>query len=140
MDAGRVIVNLLGEDFLDVVQDFLLAADAGVGDQRRDDLCLPRYCSRLRISILTYFRWRFLADYIVCTDLKKAQPEFLELAARIIYPKDVMDYRKITGRPDIAILLGKLASVQYWLRNMARHPASFRLPTSADFFYPDFVM
>jgi len=29
--------------------------------------------------------------------------------------------------------------VKYWLRNIARHPASFRLPTSTDNFYPDFV-
>jgi type III restriction enzyme len=30
-------------------------------------------------------------------------------------------------------------AVQFWLRNVSRHPASFRLPTSTDFFYPDFV-
>ncbi|MDR1149065.1 MAG: DEAD/DEAH box helicase family protein [Spirochaetaceae bacterium] len=29
--------------------------------------------------------------------------------------------------------------VKFWLRNVARHPASFKLPTSSDFFYPDFV-
>jgi type III restriction enzyme len=29
--------------------------------------------------------------------------------------------------------------VKFWLRNVSRHPASFRLPTSTDFFYPDFV-
>jgi type III restriction enzyme len=29
--------------------------------------------------------------------------------------------------------------VQFWIRNAARHPASFRLPTSTDFFYPDFI-
>ena len=29
--------------------------------------------------------------------------------------------------------------VQFWLRNVARHTASFRLPTSTDFFYPDFI-
>ncbi|MDR1933763.1 MAG: hypothetical protein LBQ57_13180 [Spirochaetales bacterium] len=29
--------------------------------------------------------------------------------------------------------------VQFWLRNVARHPASFKLPTSTDFFYPDFI-
>ncbi|MDR3159635.1 MAG: DEAD/DEAH box helicase family protein [Zoogloeaceae bacterium] len=29
--------------------------------------------------------------------------------------------------------------VRFWLRNVARRPASFRLPTSTDFFYPDFV-
>ncbi len=30
--------------------------------------------------------------------------------------------------------------VEYWLRNAARHPASFRLPTPAGNFYPDFVV
>jgi type III restriction enzyme len=29
--------------------------------------------------------------------------------------------------------------VKFWIRNVARNPASFRLPTSTDFFYPDFV-
>jgi type III restriction enzyme len=29
--------------------------------------------------------------------------------------------------------------VRFWLRNVARHAASFRLPTSTDFFYPDFI-
>jgi type III restriction enzyme len=29
--------------------------------------------------------------------------------------------------------------VKYWLRNIARHPASFKLPTSTDYFYPDFI-
>ena len=29
--------------------------------------------------------------------------------------------------------------VQFWLRNVSRHTASFRLPTSTDFFYPDFI-
>jgi type III restriction enzyme len=29
--------------------------------------------------------------------------------------------------------------VRFWLRNVSRHSASFRLPTSTDFFYPDFI-
>ena len=29
--------------------------------------------------------------------------------------------------------------IAYWLRNVPRHPASFRLPTSTDNFYPDFI-
>jgi type III restriction enzyme len=29
--------------------------------------------------------------------------------------------------------------VQFWLRNIARNPASFKLPTSTDYFYPDFI-
>jgi type III restriction enzyme len=31
------------------------------------------------------------------------------------------------------------SAVQFWLRNVSRHPASFKLPTSTDFFYPDFI-
>jgi type III restriction enzyme len=30
-------------------------------------------------------------------------------------------------------------AVRFWLRNVSRHSASFRLPTSTDFFYPDFI-
>ena len=33
----------------------------------------------------------------------------------------------------------QLPGVKYWLRNVARHPESFRLPLVADWFYPDFV-
>ena len=29
--------------------------------------------------------------------------------------------------------------MKYWIRNVARHPASFWLPTATDKFYPDFV-
>jgi type III restriction enzyme len=29
--------------------------------------------------------------------------------------------------------------VRFWIRNVSRHRASFRLPTSTDFFYPDFI-
>ena len=29
--------------------------------------------------------------------------------------------------------------MKYWIRNVARHPNSFWLPTATDKFYPDFV-
>ena len=32
-----------------------------------------------------------------------------------------------------------LAGVRHWIRNVARHPRSFWLPTATDRFYPDFV-
>ena len=32
-----------------------------------------------------------------------------------------------------------LPGVKYWLRNVARHPESFRLPLATGWFYPDFV-
>ena len=35
--------------------------------------------------------------------------------------------------------IDSLTDVKYWLRNVARHPASFWLPTATDKFYPDFV-
>lgn len=35
--------------------------------------------------------------------------------------------------------LDRLESVEYWVRNVARHPNSFRLPTATDNFYPDFI-
>jgi type III restriction enzyme len=31
------------------------------------------------------------------------------------------------------------SEIAYWLRNVSRHPASFRLPTPTDNFYPDFI-
>lgn len=35
--------------------------------------------------------------------------------------------------------IDRLPGVKYWLRNVARHPESFRLPLAAGWFYPDFV-
>lgn len=35
--------------------------------------------------------------------------------------------------------IDSLADVRFWLRNVAKHPASFWLPTATDKFYPDFV-
>ncbi len=48
------------------------------------------------------------------------------------------------GAPDgeesqCAQALDRLEEVRFWLRNVARHPASFWLPTAAGKFYPDFV-
>ena len=35
--------------------------------------------------------------------------------------------------------IDSLPSVKFWIRNVARHPNSFWLPTATDKFYPDFV-
>ena len=48
------------------------------------------------------------------------------------------------GAPDgeefqCAQALDSLSEARFWLRNVARHPASFWLPTASDKFYPDFV-
>ena len=36
--------------------------------------------------------------------------------------------------------IDSLRDIDFWLRNVARHPASFRLPVAGGFFYPDFVV
>jgi type III restriction enzyme len=38
-----------------------------------------------------------------------------------------------------AIAIDTEPQVKFWLRNLARHPSSFKLPTSTDYFYPDFA-
>ena len=40
---------------------------------------------------------------------------------------------------DCAMAIDALPQVTYWLRNAQKHRSSFRLPTSTDNFYPDFV-
>lgn len=35
--------------------------------------------------------------------------------------------------------IDSLSGVRFWIRNVARHPSSFWLPTATDRFYPDFV-
>lgn len=38
-----------------------------------------------------------------------------------------------------AQVIDSLFDVKFWLRNVARHPASFSLPTASGRFYPDFL-
>ena len=38
-----------------------------------------------------------------------------------------------------AQVIDSLPQVTYWIRNVARHPESFSLPTATNKFYPDFV-
>jgi len=38
-----------------------------------------------------------------------------------------------------AVAIDSEPQVKYWVRNIARHSASFKLPTSTDYFYPDFI-
>ena len=38
-----------------------------------------------------------------------------------------------------AMVIDRFPGVKYWIRNVARHPRSFSLPTSTDKFYPDFI-
>ena len=38
-----------------------------------------------------------------------------------------------------AQVIDSLTAVKHWIRNVARHPNSFSLPTATDKFYPDFV-
>lgn len=38
-----------------------------------------------------------------------------------------------------AQFLDNFPAVEYWIRNLSRKPSSFRLQTSTDWFYPDFV-
>ncbi len=35
--------------------------------------------------------------------------------------------------------MDSLPGLKYWIRNVARHPNSFWLPTATDKFYPEFV-
>ena len=40
---------------------------------------------------------------------------------------------------ECAKAIDSLSNVEYWIRNVSRNRNSFRLPTSYDYFYPDFV-
>jgi len=40
---------------------------------------------------------------------------------------------------DCAAKIDCMPEVKYWVRNIDKHPNSFRLHTSTDFFYPDFI-
>ena len=59
--------------------------------------------------------------------------------------KHFLDYvPAFDGAPDgeefrCAQAIDRLDQVKFWLRNVARDPASFWLPTATDKFYPDFV-
>ncbi len=46
---------------------------------------------------------------------------------------------KITEEFQCAQFIDSLPEVEYWVRNLSSKPSSFRLQTSSDYFYPDFV-
>jgi type III restriction enzyme len=41
---------------------------------------------------------------------------------------------------ECAKAIDSFSETHYWLRNVSRNTASFRLPTSTDNFYPDFII
>jgi type III restriction enzyme len=47
--------------------------------------------------------------------------------------------RALTEEFQCAQFIDSLPEVEYWVRNLSRKPSSFRLQTSSDYFYPDFV-
>lgn len=47
--------------------------------------------------------------------------------------------RSLTEEFQCAQYINALDAVEYWVRNLSRKPSSFRLQTSTDYFYPDFV-
>ena len=48
-------------------------------------------------------------------------------------------FRVEEGLGNACAFIDSLTAVKFWIRNVARDPASFRLPTVAGRFYPDFV-
>ena len=56
-------------------------------------------------------------------------------------PDHVPAFDGVEGGEEIqcAEAIDELPGVKYWLRNVARHPESFRLPLATGWFYPDFV-
>ena len=46
---------------------------------------------------------------------------------------------ELTEEFKCAQFIDALPQVKFWMRNLARKPSSFRLQTSTDWFYPDFV-
>jgi type III restriction enzyme len=49
------------------------------------------------------------------------------------------ELREGTEEFECAQFLDDLPEVRFWVRNLSRKPSSFRLQTSGDWFYPDFV-
>jgi type III restriction enzyme len=47
--------------------------------------------------------------------------------------------REDTEEFECAQFLDGLPELKFWVRNLARKPGSFRLQTSKDWFYPDFI-
>ncbi len=45
----------------------------------------------------------------------------------------------LTEEFQCAQFIDALPEVEYWVRNLSRKPGSFRLQTSTDYFYPDFI-
>lgn len=53
--------------------------------------------------------------------------------------RELTQNRELTEEFKCAQFLDSLPEIQFWVRNLSRRSTSFRLQTSKDWFYPDFV-
>jgi type III restriction enzyme len=56
------------------------------------------------------------------------------------YYNYISDMKNSGEEFECAKAIDMLNDVKYWIRNLSRQQNSFRLPTSTDYFYPDFVV
>jgi type III restriction enzyme len=79
------------------------------------------------------------AEFSASTDYRPTRPLRGRTFKKHLYPL-VGEMNK--PELDLAVVLDTLPEVAVWLRNMDRHPRSFRLPypsDAGDWFYPDFL-
>ncbi len=74
-------------------------------------------------------------------DVKKQPPGRWKPQKHFLGPNQVPAFDGAEGGEEFqcAQAIDSLPQVQFWIRNVSRHPASFWLPTATDKFYPDFV-
>jgi type III restriction enzyme len=91
------------------------------------------------VSVSTEAGFRFHPDMFA--DVRKQPPGRYQFKNHYLGRNNIP---LLSGKPNgeemqCAMMLDGLPQVEYWVRNVARHPDAFRLPLATANFYPDFV-
>lgn len=88
---------------------------------------------------------RVMLNFEFCIEFKEHMYDGLPTYnGNYVFKKHFLGSKKIPNMDsdeeiECAKAIDNLPNVAYWVRNVARNVNSFRLPTSSDYFYPDFV-
>lgn len=90
---------------------------------------------------MTHFSFQFKAGEYPARNLYRGSYEFRKHFYPVIHDlKEMTAAGKVSEEFSCALALDANKNIKFWVRNIERQPKlSFWLPTSTDYFYPDFV-
>ena len=108
--------------------------------QQEQDKAYQRYLFAPEARVETSFDEAFVFRDGMYADQRRYRGRW-KPSKHFLGPDTVLAFDGADGGEEMqcAQALDRLPEVTYWIRNVARHPASFWLPTATGKFYPDFV-